>query len=284
MNRQLLGSTGWRRDLPDFRDYTRESEKIDRVLSLPSIPTETSPALVAAGVDLRKWCSSVENQQSLGSCTANAGVAMMEYYQKRLYGQYLDGSRLFLYKATRSLLGWVGDTGATIRATMKAMTLFGIPPEEYWPYDINKFEEEPPAFVYALAQNYQALHYYRLDPPGRPLDQVLLMIKKNLVAGMPIMFGFSVYSSMPGIGQGVDIPFPKEGDALLGGHAVMACGFDPARQIGDCTGALLIRNSWGLEFGDGGYGWMPESYVLKGLACDFWALVKAEFANTSLMD
>src|SRR5690606_36777834 len=116
----------------------------------------------AAKIDLRKWCSPIEDQGQLGSCTAHAGTALYEYFERRAFGKYIHGSRLFLYKATRNLLGWKGDDGAYLRTTMAAMALFGIVPEKFFPYDPEKFNEEPSAFLYSYAQNYQALTYYRL--------------------------------------------------------------------------------------------------------------------------
>lgn len=67
----------------------------------------------------------------MGSCTANAGVRMIEFYENKAYGVWLDTSRLFIYKATRNLLRWMGDTGAYLHTTMGAMALFGVPPEKY---------------------------------------------------------------------------------------------------------------------------------------------------------
>ncbi len=282
MNEVRLGGMGWERDLPDVRDYTPEADEIKKVLA-KSQPLKTAAVAQPASVDLREWCSPIEDQGSLGSCTANAGVGLVEYYQRRAFGKYLDGSRLFLYKVTRDLLGWVGDQGAYLRDTMKAMVLFGVPPEQYWLYKIATFDEEPPAFCYAFAQNYQAIRYYRLDPSGVSPSQALTNIKKYLAAGLPCMFGFSVYSSMPGIGDGKgEIPYPQPGERLEGGHAIVAVGYDDAKKIGNDRGALLIRNSWGKNWGEGGYGWLPYSYVEKGLAVDFWLLVQAEFADTDL--
>lgn len=234
-------------------------------------------------IDLRKWCSPIENQGALGSCTAHAGVGMLEYYERRTTGKHLDGSRLFLYKVTRQLLGFTGDDGAYLRDTMKAMVLFGVPPEKYWPYVEDKFNDDPSSFCFSFAQNYQALDYYRLDPSGLTPAQILDAVKRNLAAELPAMFGFSVYSSMPPLGDGKgEIPFPVRGDSLEGGHAVLAVGYDDAKKINGQTGALLIRNSWGTGWGDKGYGWLPYAYVLHGLADDFWSMVRAEFINTDL--
>lgn len=282
MEEQVLGAFGWQRDLPDFRDYTTETREIKAVLS-KSAQLKKARGAPPPAVDLRAWCSPIEDQQTIGSCTANAGVGLVEYYQRRAFGKHLDGSRLFLYKATRNLLSWTGDTGAYLRTTMKAMVLFGVPPEQYWPYNTAQYDVEPPAFCYAFAQSYQTISYYRLDPPGTSPEKLLNAVRTHLAAELACMFGFSVYSSIPGIGSGAgDIPYPQPGEQQLGGHAVAAVGYDDNRVIGGDKGALLIRNSWGTRWGENGYGWLPYRYILSGLAVDFWSLVKAEFVDTDL--
>ena len=176
-----------------------------------------------------------------------------------------------------------GDTGAYLRDTIKAMVLFGIPPEEYWPYKIGDFDLEPPAFTYSFAQAYQTVKYYRHDPPGTKPADALASVKQHLAAELPSMFGFTVYSSFPSVGDGKgEIPLPTEGDKVEGGHAVVAVGYDDNKKIGSEKGALLIRNSWGKEWGDEGYGWMPYAYVEMGIAEDFWSLVQGEFIDTDL--
>lgn len=235
--------------------------------------------------DLRKWCSPVENQGNLGSCTANAGVGMVEYYERKAFGKHTDASRLFLYKATRNLMHATGDTGAYLRMTMGALALFGVPPEEYWPYDTANFEMEPPSFCYAFAQNYQSIKYIRLDPANTPKKDVLGQIKTNLVAGMPSMFGFTCYNSLREANDG-KIPFPAPKESVIGGHAVMVVGYDDDMKIKNkysdkaTTGALLIRNSWGQEWGEDGYGWLPYDYVLSGLATNWWTVIDNKWVDT----
>lgn len=278
-------SLGWHRDLPDIRDRTEESVSVNEILVKSDRLTAVVKKKLPKKVDLRKWCSPIENQGSIGSCTAHAGVGLIEYYERRTTGKHLDASRLFLYKVTRQLLGFKGDDGAYLRSTMKAMVLFGVPPEKYWPYKTDKFNADPDNFCFAFAQSYKAIQYYRLDPAGRTPAAILAEVKKSLAAELPAMFGFSVYSSIPPIGEGTgQIPFPGRGDSLDGGHAVIAIGYDDDKKIGSETGALLIRNSWGTQWGEDGYGWLPYKYVLSGLADDFWTLVKKDFVDTELFN
>jgi C1A family cysteine protease len=187
--------TGWLPDWPDIRDYTAEHEEIKPLLETLGVAEAAKPAKLPATVDLRPWFSPVEDQGSLGSCTANAAVGTLEYFERRAFGNYIDASRLFVYKVTRDLLGWHGDTGAFLRTTMGELALFGAPPEKYMPYDIAQFDVEPTAFQYSLAADYKAIRYFRLDPPGTTPAHLLARIKSNLAAGLPAMFGFTVYSS-----------------------------------------------------------------------------------------
>lgn len=271
--------------MPDFRDLTVENKKIMPVLKKVGVaePTEAIPAQE----DLRKWCSPVEDQGKLGSCTANAGVGMLEYFERKAFGKHIDASRLFLYKATRNLMKQTGDTGAFLRTTMSALVLFGVLPEEYYPYKIEDFDKEPPAFCYAYAQNYQALKYVSLDPPNTAKEDLLSRIKTNLAAGLPSMFGFTVYSSIWDAKDG-KIPFPSQQEKVQGGHAIMAVGYDDNLKIqnpagkNETTGAILIRNSWGDKWGESGYGWLPYDYVLKGLATDWWTIIDNEWIDTGV--
>jgi len=278
---------GWIPDLPDFRDFTEETPRLKPLFRKIGVYAKTKPKLPSK-TDLRQWCSPIEDQGNLGSCTANAGAGLVEYFMRKSCGEHIDVSRLFLYKATRNLLGWTGDDGAYIRTAIGALVLFGVPPDEYWPYDESQFNAEPSAFCYAFADNFKAINYYRLDGPGTTKPALITKIKTHLVAGLPSMFGFTTYTSIDEADKnGGRISFPSPKEKSDGGHAVMAVGYDDLMLITNpfdkkvsTKGAFLIRNSWGTSWGNHGYGWLPYEYVLRELAMDWWSILKSEWVDT----
>ena len=251
-------------------------------------PTEPKLYFFLPGfVDLSFWCPEIRDQGSLNSCTALAGTALFEYFVNRSSGQYDCVSPLFLYKVARQLMQVGGDAGASVRDTMKAMAIYGMPPEEFWPYEEAKLDVEPPPFCYAYAKKFEALKYFRLDYADIPKDILLFEIKAMLTAGFPCMFGFTLYSSAlkdPNPKNGF-IPFPDvEKDKVVDGHAVLAVGYDDNKILRRANpeelptrGAILIRNSWGANWGKQGYGWLPYEYVLEGLTSAWWSLLKANW-------
>jgi C1A family cysteine protease len=290
-------SMGWLPDHPDFRDHTAESQTLKPPAGEPAdVPTlldrlgvgkPKADEELPPRVDLRSSFSPIEDQGRLGSCTANAAAGLIEYFQRVSFGEHLDASRLFIYKATRNLMNATGDTGAFLRTTMQAMVTFGAPPESYWPYDVSRFDDEPTAFSYAFGSNYRAIQYYRLDPDGATAGEVLARIKTNMLAKLPSMFGFTVYDSFRQADDTGEIPFPDRRDRRVGGHAVVACGYDDDKRITNTaagsaptTGALLLRNSWGRGWGDAGYGWLPYDYVLRSLAIDWWSVVRFDWIDS----
>jgi len=283
---------GWIPDLPDFRDYTEETQDVHEILGPTGVTAAGADGKrklrLPASVDLRPWASPVEDQGGLGSCTAQAGAGLIEYYERKSFGHHVESSRLFLYKATRGLMKSKGDSGAYSRMTMGPMVVFGVPPDTFWNYtaDAEKFDKEPPAFCYAFAQNYKTLLYYRHDPAGAARAAVLEKLKTYLAAGHPAMFGFTVYSSIAQADSTGRIPVPYGRERIEGGHAIVAMGYDEAMTIANASGgqpsrgALLIRNSWGKGWGEKGYGWLPYAYVERGLAEDFWSVLKKDWIDT----
>ncbi len=283
---------GWHPDLPDYRDRVlppfasdacdscdhvrnKRDENLLRVLRDKMSPLVTNAPISDSHLNI-DYCSPIEDQGQLGSCTAQAVVGLMEYMMRRGRGQYIDGSRLFLYKVTRNLHGWTGDTGAYVRTAMKAAVTFGIPPEEHWPYDVDVFEDEPTAFLYSYASNYQVLNYARIDTPDISTDEVIDRVLRTLESGFCLAFGFTVFDSLT---DEPDIRFPDpEFDSVSGGHAVVAVGYDLNHEVdGEVVPSLVIRNSWGLDWGVEGYGYLPLAYIEHGLARDFWTVYDWEW-------
>src|SRR5262249_49529311 len=134
LNMEHLHGLGWLPDIPSHLDYTEDHPDVAPLLSQTRLAPRVTGGMrggpieyfgCAPGpVDLRASFSPVEDQGQLGSCTANAAVGLLEYFERHTGGIYTDASRLFVYKTERDLLGWTGDTGAFLRTAMGALALF----------------------------------------------------------------------------------------------------------------------------------------------------------------
>jgi C1A family cysteine protease len=237
---------GWLRDLPDRRDRWKQWP-----LKLKELERSK---------DLRANLPEVYDQGALGSCTSNAIVGAFSYeHNKENLGNF-SGSRLFVYYNERVLENDVEiDAGAYIRDGMKVINSIGVCEESLCPYRIRRFREEPSPEAFNDASHHKGIKYERIAPT---VDEFKKAISNDLV----VIFGFSVPSSFELIGPDGIMSEPAEGESIIGGHAVLACGYD------DDVQRLLVRNSWGPLWGANGYFWMPYSFVTKDNCDDCWIL------------
>ena len=264
------GAFGWLRDLPDPRDHWPEHSGVCAAFG----ELKSGPAVKPKKLDWAEYFSPVDDSHEAIHSSSCACVALAGYFERRSTGQGTRGSRLFLFQNARKLSGGAGNGGADIRTTLKALARFGLPPERYGPSDPSRIEEEPEPFLYSFGRDYQSLAYVRLDPIGATCGHVLQSVKAYLAAGFPSVFGFAVFDSLT---READVPFPTLFDSVLGGSAAVAVGYDDARRIRSTKGALHVRMSWGEDWGEGGYGWLPYAYVEQGLAVDFWTLTRPDW-------
>ncbi|HUJ45118.1 MAG TPA: C1 family peptidase [Opitutaceae bacterium] len=240
---------GWTPDRPDHRD------KLYAAIAAP--PKKLPPA-----VDLSAGCSAVENQGQLGSCTANALVGSLEFLEKMAGHPPADLSRLFVYYNERAMEGTVNeDAGAMIRDGVKTLVKQGVCTEAKWPYVIGRFTAKPPAACYRQALTHQVLSYHRI--------LTLQEMRSCLAEGFPFVFGFTVYEAFESaaVARTGCLNLPKPQEKSLGGHAVMAVGYN------DAAKRFTIRNSWGPDWGLKGYFTMPYAYLdNRNLADDFWTI------------
>lgn len=249
----------WKPDLPDQRDFTFERMTLDQKVTTITLPTS---------INLRRWCTSVEDQGVLGSCGANAIVGMMEFNQCKSGNggsKLVQLSRLFNYFNSRVLGDNINeDSGVYLRDAIKTVKLNGVAPAVDWPYRVNYWKAQPPLIAYANALQFRIDRYYRLE--------TLNDMKTTLANGRMFIFGIAVYDSFLSynVANTGIVPMPSSNETMWGGHAMAAIGYD------DSTQRFLVRNSWGKPWGikDGnlqGYCTIPYEYLEnRNLSDDFW--------------
>ena len=236
----------WTRDRVDNRDYSYPlSNKLQNNI-----------------VDLRSFCTPIEDQGNLGSCTGQAIASAIELLNNRNKA-YRDISRLFIYYYERLLMNTINiDSGAFIRDGIKVCYRYGAALESLWPYDIKKFKLRPAQNAIIDAQRRKITRYERVGDHAGCLDAI--------TNGFPVIIGFDVYSSFESlevIQKGI-MTYPNvRRERKLGGHAVLLVGYDKLKQV------YIARNSWGANWGDRGYFYMPFQVIQNNtMSGDFWVI------------
>lgn len=236
----------WVQDKKDKRDYIYKA----------------TPIKMPNSVDLRPFCSAIEDQGNLGSCTGNAVAGAIEYLARR-NNSGIDVSRLFIYYYTRLIEGTVNyDSGAYIRDSIKASYAYGAPLESLWPYDITKFRSKPSTGAIADGAKRKVTLYERAISFDACINAI--------ASGFPVVVGFLVYSSFESraVYKTGMMPYPNVArESLLGGHAVLLVGYN------NSTKRFIARNSWGPYWGDRGYFYMPYDVIRNSyMSNDFWVI------------
>lgn len=244
---------GWKRDLPDHRDF------------VASYGLSYDPVNLPSKVDLREsgFMPPVYTQGKIGSCTGNSIAGILEFDRAKQQLDVWTPSRLFIYYHERLLMNTVGiDSGAQIRDGFKVISSIGYAKESTWPYDISMFTIPPSAEAAEEASKYKAIQY-------ETVVQDEHSIKATLAEGFPIVFGIMAYTSFEtkAVAQDGIMHMPDISERPLGGHCMTLVGYD------DDKLKYIFRNSWGAGWGEHGYGYIPYSYVHSPkLASDFWVV------------
>jgi C1A family cysteine protease len=212
-------------------------------------------------VDLRYLCPPIYNQGQLGDCTACAIAAAYEFNEMKEH--IFTPSRLFIYYNARKINGTINeDSGVTLHIGVQSIVHYGTCSESLWQYDIDKFKDKPSPECYFMARNHRCTKYNRVA-------QTLDATRSSLIAGYPFVFGINLYSSFydESVAKTGNVTVPQSNESIVGGHAMICVGFDDIRNV------FIVRNSWGTEWGDLGYCYIPYKYLLNStMASDFWVL------------
>lgn len=258
-------------------DYGFSKKHSKSVLRAPLNLRFGSSPTIPDIVDLRSFCSDPEDQGTESSCSAHAAAGAYEFLQMMefvlnnpivneeyapLSKIFKRTSRNFIYYNERALDGDVNkDSGVTdLIDACEVLTSLGSCREELWPYSQDTLFTKPSDAAFADAAIHKISGYAALNASD---------LRMALHSGSPFMLGFQVYESFMSdtVAQTGWMPIPQAGEQIVGGHAVLAVGYNNYQR------AFIVRNSWGAKWGAGGYFYFPYKLMFDpNMANDFFVL------------
>lgn len=249
----------YKKDPDDERDFKFGST----MTSSPGAILASMPAAISH----RPRMTGVKDQGNLGSCVGFAITAMKEWQEKVEHeaeiaagkkdhrdGKEYNLSESWVYWNCKKIDPWPNEEGTSIRYAMKVLQKIGTPSEGGWPYD-DSVRGEPESWAHLIARWARIDSYWRVDN--------LSELKVALLSG-PVVIGIPCFREIFFVGQNGVIPYPAEPQVVYGGHAVCAIGFNDTKQ------RVMFKNSWGIGWGNYGYGSIPYRYV-NDFLWDAWA-------------
>lgn len=204
-----------------------------------------------ASIDLRQSFTPVKSQGSLGSCSAFAVTSVIEYMIRRLTGEIRNMSEAFLYYNAREAVGKQNENcGTSIYRIIKEAMTAGICDESHHQYDENNFSAAPSDLAFAEAQKCLVVKAMNVKVETEA-------IKSAIADGHPVVISARIFDSFGSDRAGfVRMPSPDEiSPREEFSHAMVICGYSDDYKV------FVVRNSWGEDFGDGGYCYMPYRYA-----------------------
>jgi len=236
--------------------------------------SELRPMLVSGAdgtiLDLRRYCTP-SNQLGLSSCSGNAcadsveiveaveeeTLAILENRQPRPVTQL---SRLFVYTLARNLRQKIAeDGGSYIRDNFEVLSRYGICSEAAWPYLEEKVYVAPSLLAMREAAGHRIHEYYQIRETGE--DRVVAILAA-LRGKHPVVFGTDIIQAFLDNVKSL-APVPRPVGTPVGGHAMIIVGHFPGQ-------GFLVRNSWGVGWGDNGYCVLSEDYITWDGTRDLW--------------
>lgn len=226
-------------------------------------------------IDLRPRCRTPRKQGNIASCTAFAVTSLFDFVRRKINAVNWNPSPLFTYYTTRSLTNdEMNDVGATVKDALKSTAKFGVSMERAWPYNEENFNVRPPEQAYIIAEKHQTLEYLKIND----FDKNAWLNCLN--DGYPFAFGLNLYSSffdpIMQLMGGYMIDPDRDNEKLVGAHCMLAVGYIKNYNNKEY---LIVQNSWGTNWGDQGYCYIPLSYIMTNDSFDFWTIRLTETSS-----
>lgn len=255
----------WHKPEGDLRDFEYKEQPLDDQYTPPSdLKTKET-------VDLRQFFPPARNQRDLGSCSSFAVASMYEATMKRngVEGDiFMSPGYLFYYS---NVLKGRPQGGSNYHDQLEVLGKHGICSDSLYSYDSSNPDRKPSKAAEDDAKQHRALAAKQIplsknSDKSQSLKQNHKLITSALSEGYPVGISLKVFDNL---GQdGAFILHPRDAGAKEDGyHAMVIAGYS------ESNGFYIVRNSWGVDFGDEGYCYIPYAYIDDPEYLDFACII-----------
>lgn len=241
--------------------------------------TPSAGLRIKDAVDLRKFFGPVKNQMALGACTSFAVAAMYEAMMRRAgVEDPKEMSPAYLYYYSNILNGRPGG-GSNFYEQLEVIGKHGICCEDLFAYDSGNPAISPSAHADEDAKQHRVLSAKQIalmDNPDKleSMRHNHAMLTSALSEGFPVGISLKIYENFGADGPFILHPDDSVGAKEDGWHAMVVVGYS------EMDNFYIVRNSWGEDFGEGGYCFIPSAYIDDADYMDF-ACIITEISDNS---
>lgn len=208
---------------------------------------------------LEQYCGEIKNQGSAGLCHSFAGSSVKDIQENIETGFKYNLSPLYLAKKVKSIDSFPDTEGSDLLSVCKALQSEGTIKEMYYPYNQYKAGSlEFPECKYTKIPKYKIKNYARCDT----VDS----IKQAIYNNKPVLLGIECTNNIYDLDNNSSKFIKMPTGYAIGGHAIVVIGYDDnlvhTYEDGrSFKGFFRIQNSWGTNWGDNGFAWLPYEYL-----------------------
>ena len=221
----------------------------------------------------------IDNQYDTGFCWAFSTALMQSAYEYRETGENINLSPFYVAKIGKEFDKDMSTEGSTTKNSVDVITKVGAIKRQF--YDGTDYLTGSLAFSDVLYEDqlrhYKSKNYARCSG----LQDIVLALSQGKLPLIGIQCTKQIYDLDNGASKFLEFD-PNGKIQIIGGHQMVVCGWFPDMEHNGHKGYIKCANSWGREYGENGFMYIPRDYIEFKTKDGFFSMLADCFATVDL--